>query len=143
MAQDREIHLPLAFTNYEILFLDQFLNSHVLKIQRHHPHLQFDIPTLKKELTLLQFNPNLTKNIFAYEIFVFQVKLIQSYFPYPSIYYTGVLKDLSRFFPQAYLVTEEHQPKGVSTPLIPLQTEDGSYKLPSLDHTDSLQPTVL
>ena len=108
MAQDREIQLRLAFTNYEILFLDQFLNSHVLKIQRHNPHLHFDIPTLIKELKLLQFNPNLTKNIFAYEIFVFQIKLIQSYYPYPSIYYTGVLKDLSRFFPQAYLVSQRH-----------------------------------
>ena len=116
MATVREIQLRLAFTNYEILFLEQFLNSHVLTIQRHHPHLKFDIPTLKKELVLLQFNPNLTKHIFAYEIFVFNVNLIQSHIPFPSIYYTGALKDLSRFFPQAYLVTEQHQPKGVSTP---------------------------
>ena len=68
MATDREIQLRLAFTNYKILFLEQFLNSHVLTIQRHYPHLKFDIPTLKKELVLLQFNPNLTKHIFAYEI---------------------------------------------------------------------------
>ena len=57
--------------------------------------------------------------------------------------YTGVLKELSKFFPQAYFATEDFQPKGVSTPLIPLQTENGSYKLPPLDHNDSLQPIVL
>ena len=71
MAQTREIQLRLVFTNYEIQFLDQFLNSHVQTIQRHNPHLHFDIPTLKKELTLLQFNPNLTPNILAFELFVF------------------------------------------------------------------------
>ena len=143
MTQTREIQLRLVFTNYEIQFLDQFLNSHVQTIQRHNPHLHFEIPTLKKELTLLQFNPNLTQNILAFEIFVFQVQLIQSYHPHPNIFYTGVLKELSKLFPQAYLVTEDFQPKGVSAPLIPLQTENGSYKLPALDHSDSLQPIVL
>ena len=74
---------------------------------------------------------------------MFNVNLIQSHNPFPSIYYTGALKDLSRFFPQAYLVTEQNQPKGVSIPLIPLQTEDGLYKLPIIDPTDSIQPTIL
>ena len=108
--------------------MDQFLNSHVQKIQRHNPHLHFDIPTLRKELTLLQFNPNLTPNILAFELFVFQVELIQTYHPDLKIFYTGVLKELNKLFPKAYLVTEDFQPKNIQKPLIPLQTEDGSYR---------------
>ena len=110
MTDGREIQLRLVCTNYEIHFMDQFLNSHVQTIQRHNPHLHFDIPTLKKELTLLQFNPNLTPNILAFELFVFQVELIQTYHPHPKIFYTGVLKELNKLFPKAYLVTEDFQP---------------------------------
>ena len=69
MTTDRVIQLRIVFTNYEKKFLEKKLTFHILTIQRHHPHLKFDIPTLKKELVLLQFDPNLTKQIFAYEIF--------------------------------------------------------------------------
>ena len=142
MATDRVIQLRIVFTNYEILFLEQKLTSHVLTIQRHHPHLKFDIPTLKKELVLLQFDPNFTKQIFAYEIFLFNVNLIQTHNPIPTMYYTGTLKDQNRFFPHSYLVTELNQPNGQPTQLIPLQTEDGLYQLPIIDKTDSTKPTI-
>ena len=69
MTTDRVIQLRIVFTNCEILFLEKKLTSHILTIQRHHPHLNFDIPTLKKELVLLQFDPSLTRQIFAFEIF--------------------------------------------------------------------------
>ena len=105
MTTDRVIQLRIVFTNYEILFLEKKLNSHILTIQRHHPHLKFDIPTLKKEL--LQFDPSLTRQIFAYEIFLFNVNLIQIHSPTPTMYYTGTLKDQNRFFPHSYLVTDE------------------------------------
>ena len=52
--------------------------------------------------------------------FLFNVNLIQTHDPLPTIYYTGTLKDQNRFFPQSYLVTEQNQPNGVSTQLIPL-----------------------
>ena len=110
MTEDREIQLRLVFTNYEINLMDQFLNSHVQKIQRHNPHLHFDIPTLRKDLTLLQFNPNLTPKILAFELFVFQVELIQAFQPQTKIFYTGVLKELTKLFPKSYLVTEDFQP---------------------------------
>ena len=69
MTTDRVIQLRIVFTNHQILFLERKLTSHILTIQRHHPHLKFDIPTIKKELILLQFDPSLTRQIFAYEIF--------------------------------------------------------------------------
>ena len=125
MTEDREIQLRLVFTNYKINLMDQLLNSHVQKIKRHNPHLHFDIPTLRKDLTLLQFNPNLTPNILAFELFVFQVELIQAFQPQTKIFYTVVLKELTKLFPKSYLVTEDFQPKNVPTPLIPLQTKDG------------------
>ena len=143
MTTDRVIQLRIVFTNYEILFLEKKLNSHILTIQRHHPHLKFDIPTLKKELVLLQFDPSLTRQIFAYKIFLFNVNLIQIHSPTPTMYYTGTLKDQNRFFPHSYLVTELNQPNGQPTQLIPLQTEDGLYQLPIIDKTDSTKPTIL
>ena len=109
MTEDREIQLRLVFTNYKINLMDQFLNSHVQKIQRHNPHLHFDIPTLRKDLTLLQFNPNLTPKILAFELFVFQVELIQAFQPQTKIFYTGVLKELTKLFPKSYLLTEVFQ----------------------------------
>ena len=97
--EDREIQLRLVFTNYEINLMDQFLNSYVQKIKRHNPHLHFDIPTLRKDLPLLQFNPNLNPKILAFELFVLQVELIQAFQPQTSIFYTGVLKYLTNSFP--------------------------------------------
>ena len=113
MADGREIKLRLVFTNYKIHFMDQFLNSHVQTIQRHNPHLHFDIPTLRKDLALLQFNPNSTPDILAFELFVFQVELIQAFHPHTKIFYTSVLKKLTKLFPKSYLLTEDFQPKNV------------------------------
>ena len=98
MTEDREIQLRLVFTNYEINLMDQFLNSHVQKMKRHNPHLHFDIPTLRKDLPLLRFNPNLNPKILAFELFVFQVELIQAFQPHTSVFYTGVLKDIKNSF---------------------------------------------
>ena len=123
--------------------MDQFLNSHVQKIKRHNPHLDFETPLLRKKLPLLQFNLNLNPKILAFELFVFQVELIQAFKPETNVFYTGVLKDLTKLFPQSYLVTEDFQPKNVQTPLIPSKTRDGSFTLPSLTQSENFQPIVL
>ena len=109
--EDREIQLKIVFTNYEMDFMAQFLNSHVQKIKRHNPHLTFETPLLRKKLPLLQFNPHLNPKILAFELFVFQVELIQAFKPEPNIFYTGVLKDLTKLFPKSYILTEDFQPK--------------------------------
>ena len=90
--EDREIQLKIVFTNYELDFMSQFLNSHVLKIKRHNPHLTFETPLLRKNLPLLQFNPNLNPKILAFELFVLQVELIQSFKPEPHVFTRGYYK---------------------------------------------------
>ena len=135
--EDKEIQLKLLFTNYEMNFMDQFLNSHVQKIKRHNPHLNFETPILRKDLSLPQFNPNLNPKILAFELFVFQVELIQAFKPETNVFYTGVLKDLTKLFPQSYLVTEDFQPKNVQTPLIPLKTRDGSITLTAVTQSEN------
>ena len=140
---DREIQLKIVFTNYELDFMTQYLTSHVQKIKRHNPHLTFETPSLRKNLPLLQFNPHLNPKILAFDLFVLQVELIQSFKPQPRVFYTGVLQDLTKLFPNSYLLTEDFQPSNVPTPLIPLKTRDGSICLPSLIQSEDSQPVVL
>ena len=123
--------------------MTQYLTSHIQQIKRHHPHLSFQTPSLCKNLPLLQFNPNLNPKILAFDLFVFKIEMVQSFRPQPHIYYTGVLQNLTQLFPNSYLLTDEFQPCKIPTPIIPLQTEDGSIYLPSLMKTEDSQHVVL
>ena len=69
--------------------------------------------------------------------------MVQSFKPQPHIYFTGVLQNLTKLFPNSYLLTDEFQPSEIPTPIIPLQTEDGSIYLPSLMKTEDSKPVVL
>ena len=115
IMEEREIQLKLVFTNYEMNFMAQFLNSHVQKIKRQNPHLTFETPLLRKKLPLLQFNPHLNPKILAFKLFVFQVELIQAFKPEPNVFYTRVLKDQTKLVPQSYLLPEDFQPKMITS----------------------------
>ena len=69
--------------------------------------------------------------------------MVQSFKPQPHIYYAGVLQNLTKLFPNSYLLTDQLQPSKIPTPIIPLKTEDGSIYLPSLIKTEDSQPVVL
>ena len=118
--------VQILFPNYELDFMLQYLLSHIQQIKRHHPHLTFQTPSLRRNFTLLQFNPNTNPKILAFDLFVFKIEMVQSFRPEPHIYFTGVLQNLIKLFPTSYLLTDEFQPSEIPTPIIPLQTEDGS-----------------
>ena len=55
--EDREIQLKLVFTNYEMDFMAQFLNSYVQKIKRLNPNLTFGTHLLSKKFALTAIQP--------------------------------------------------------------------------------------
>ena len=95
---DREIQLKIVFTKYELDFMTQYLTSHVQKIKRHNPHLTFETPSLRKNLPLLQFNPHSNQKILAFELFVLQVELIQSFKPEPHVFLHGGITRFDQTF---------------------------------------------
>ena len=99
----------------------QYLLSYIEQVKRHHPHLNFQCPSLTRNFPLLQFQPKTNGKILAYDLFVFKIEMIQSFAPEPRIYLTGALQNSRKLFPTAYPVTNDFQPPEMSTPIIPLQ----------------------
>ena len=90
---DRAVQIKVLFTNYESAYILQYLLSYIEQVKRHYPHLNFQCPSLTRNLPLLQFKPKTNGQILAYDLFVFNIEMIQSFAPQPRIYFTGALQN--------------------------------------------------
>ena len=127
------IQLQISFTNYELWYILQHLQSHVDKVKRHHPHLLIDCPTLQKDHKLLQFTSTTGLQIPAYDLYKLKIWMIKSFLPQPRIYFTGCICNAARTFPDCYKLDHHSlQPQDAEDPLLPLHTRDGTFHLPSI-----------
>ena len=76
---DRPVQLQVLFTNYELSFIIQHLQSWIMKVKRHYPHLLIDCPTLQKDHKVLQFTSTTGLQIPAYDLYKLKIQMIHSF----------------------------------------------------------------
>ena len=80
---DKTVQIKVLFTNYESAFILQHLISHIERVKRNFPHLHFQCPTLTRNIPLVQFKPKQNVLIPAYDFYIFNVEMVQSFVPQP------------------------------------------------------------
>ena len=128
---EKSVQLQVQFTNYEISFILQHLQSHIDRVQRHNPHLSFECPTLRKNHSLIQFTSRPNLQVPAYELYTLNINMIQSF------RVTGRLSNAKKTFPQCYnLNNHSLQPTEADFQILPLVTRDGAFHLPSISRPE-------
>ena len=134
---EKSVQLQVQFTNYEISFILQHLQSHIDRVQRHNPHLSFECPTLRKNHSLIQFTSRPNLQVPAYELYTLNIDMIQNFHPTTRVYFTGRLSNAKKTFPQCYnLNNHSLQPTEADFPILPLLTRDGAFHLPSISRPE-------